>query len=440
MSTISRKHMLSWGLGSLGVAILFNTQNVLLTRFMTDEMGIAAGTAGFLLLVTKLYDAITDPLMGFITDHTESRWGRRRPWIFIGGVGAACSFIYLFNAPTSIGPIIGIFIGLIAYSTFYTMFNVPYLSMPAEMSNIPSERTTLMSWRMRAIGLGQLIGSALAPVMVFWLGGGLSGHGFMALILGVLAMISIALCAMGTAGARQTAPQEKQKLLTWSAVQLIFENRPFLFLLLTKFLQLTATAVSLASTAYFFQHWLGKGFDVLGIYFAIGSVVIIMVQPFWIRMVKRYPKSEIYKVAAIGYALVSFSWYFTDADSGMIDIAIRGIVSGVSSGGLLLMGQAMLPDTIHYDYLRTGLRREGIFAGLYTTAEKISFAIGGAMAGLLLQFFGYRSSVSGVEVTQSDETIFGIFILSAVIPALLMLLSCVSLNYYRLKESDLAEE
>jgi len=124
----------------------------------------------------------------------------------------------------------------------------------------------------------------------------------------------------------------------------------------------------------------------------------------------------------------------------MIDIAIRGIVSGVSSGGLLLMGQAMLPDTIHYDYLRTGLRREGIFAGLYTTAEKISFAIGGAMAGLLLQFFGYRSSVSGVEVTQSDETIFGIFILSAVIPALLMLLSCVSLNYYRLKESDLAEE
>lgn len=160
--------MLSWGLGSLGVAILFNTQNVLLTRFMTDEMGIAAGTAGFLLLVTKLYDAITDPLMGFITDHTESRWGRRRPWIFIGGVGAACSFIYLFNAPTSIGPIIGIFIGLIAYSTFYTMFNVPYLSMPAEMSNIPSERTTLMSWRVRAIGLGQLIGSALAPVMVFW--------------------------------------------------------------------------------------------------------------------------------------------------------------------------------------------------------------------------------------------------------------------------------
>ena len=440
MSKIKKKHMFSWGLGSLGVAILFNTQTVLLTRYMTDELGIAAGTAGFLLLISKLYDAVTDPLMGWITDRTQTRWGRRRPWIFIGGIGAASSFMYLFNLPSNLSAINGIFIGLIAYSTFYTMFNVPYLSMPAEMSNIPSERATLISWRVRAIGLGQLIGSALAPAMVFWLGGGLGGHASMAMVLGVLAMISITLCSIGTGGARQTIPKEKQKLLTSRSIQLILDNRPFLFLILTKFLQLTATAISLASTAYFFQYWLGKTFDILGIYFAIGSVAIIIVQPFWIRMAKRYPKSELYKIAAIGYSLVSFTWYFTDAGSGMLDIAIRGVIFGVFSGGLLLMGQAMLPDTIQYDYQKTGMRREGIFAGLYTTAEKVSFAIGGAMAGLILQFFGYQSSLSGEVAVQSDETIFGIFILSAIIPALLMLLSCVSLNYYRLKESDLAEE
>ena len=104
------------------------------------------------------------------------------------------------------------------------------------------------------------------------------------------------------------------------------------------------------------------------------------------------------------------------------------------------MGQAMLPDTIHYDFQKTGLRREGIFAGLYTTAEKLSFAIGGAMAGFLLQYFGYRSSMSKQIVLQSEETVFGIFILSAFIPAVLMSLSCVPLHFYRLKESDLAKE
>ena len=142
--------MLSWGLGSLGVAILFNTQTVLLTRFMTDEMGIAASTAGFLLLVSKLYDAVTDPVMGYITDHTDSKWGRRRPWIFLGGVGSACSFIYLFNIPSSLSAITGVFIGLIAYSTFYTIFNVPYLSMPAQMSTDPNDRSALIAWRVRA--------------------------------------------------------------------------------------------------------------------------------------------------------------------------------------------------------------------------------------------------------------------------------------------------
>lgn len=440
MASIQKKHMLSWGLGSLGVAILFNTQTVLLTRFMTDEMGIAASTAGFLLLISKLYDAVTDPVMGYITDNTDSKWGRRRPWIFLGGVGSACSFIYLFNIPSSLSAITGVFIGLIAYSTFYTIFNVPYLSMPAEMSTDPNDRSALIAWRVRAIGLGQLIGTSLAPAMVIWLGGGLAGHGFMALILGILAMISIIMCAIGTGGAKQTIPQDKQKLLTWNSIKLIFENKPFLFLILTKFLQLTGTAISLGTTAYLFQYWLGKTFYELSLYFAIGSVVIILVQPFWIKMIKRYPKSELYKVAAVGFALVACSWYFTDSNAGALDIVLRGGIYGIFTGGLLLMGQAMLPDTIHYDFQKTGLRREGIFAGLYTTAEKLSFAIGGAMAGFLLQYFGYRSSMSKQIVLQSEETVFGIFILSAFIPAVLMSLSCVPLHFYRLKESDLAKE
>ena len=98
--------------------------------------------------------------------------------------------------------------------------------MPAEMSTDPNDRSALIAWRVRAIGLGQLIGTSLAPAMVIWLGGGLTGHGFMALILGILAMISIIMCAIGTGGAKQTIPQDKQKLLTWNSIKLIFENKP----------------------------------------------------------------------------------------------------------------------------------------------------------------------------------------------------------------------
>ena len=262
---IQQKHVLSWGLGSLGVAIFFNTQTVLLTRFMTDELGIAAGVAGLLLLLSKLYDAVTDPLMGWITDRTKSKWGRRRPWLIIGGVGTAMAFIYLFNVPSNISVITAIFIGLIAYSTFYTIFNVPYLAMPAEMSTLPLERTRLVAWRVRAIGMGQLIGSSFAPMMVFWFGGGRSAHGKMAIILGFVAMIAIIFCFLGTKGANQTVPKLKTKLSLKDSTKLILENKPFLFLIITKFLQLTATAIMLASMAYFFQHWLKKEFNDLGL-------------------------------------------------------------------------------------------------------------------------------------------------------------------------------
>ncbi|HJP43143.1 MAG TPA: glycoside-pentoside-hexuronide (GPH):cation symporter [Gammaproteobacteria bacterium] len=437
---ISLKHVIGWSIGSLGVAILFNTQTVLLTRYMTDELGIAAGVAATLLLISKLYDAATDPLMGWITDHTKSRWGRRRPWLLVGGLGSALAFIYLFNLPSGISSIAAVFIGLIAYSTFYTIFNVPYLAMPAEMSSVPAERTRLISWRVKAIGMGQLIGASLAPIMVFWFGSGQTGHAKMALILGSVAAAALVLCFLGTKGVHQTSPESSNRIDWREAVALIRANRPFLLLILTKLLQLTATAISLASMAYFFQHGLGRGLKDLGTYFALSSIVIILIQPVWVRLAKQGGKAKLYAIAAIGFVAIALSWFWTGTGTSMTSILVRSALSGIFVGGLLLMGQSLLPDTIHYDWQQNGLRREGIFAGIYTTVEKLSFALGGVTAGFILQFIGYQSSLSGELVIQTASAVSGIYFLSVVAPAILMLLSCIPLMYYPLKESDLTTD
>lgn len=124
----------------------------------------------------------------------------------------------------------------------------------------------------------------------------------------------------------------------------------------------------------------------------------------------------------------------------MTSILVRSALSGIFVGGLLLMGQSLLPDTIHYDWQQNGLRREGIFAGIYTTVEKLSFALGGVTAGFILQFIGYQSSLSGELVIQTASAVSGIYFLSVVAPAILMLLSCIPLMYYPLKESDLTTD
>lgn len=426
-------------MGSLGVAILFNTQTVLLTRFMTDEMGIAAGVAGALLAFSKLYDAVTDPLMGWLSDRTTSRWGRRRPWILIGGIGSALSFIYLFNPPQGLNAVAAMAIGLVAYATFYTLFNVPYLAMPAEMSSDHSERTRLVSWRVKAIGAGQLIGAALAPIMVFKFGGGVGGHGSMAQVLGAVALLALLMCFFGTRGVRSTQAVNTSHIGWREALALVVANTPFLMLILTKLLQLTAVAISLAAMAYFFREGMGRGFQDLGTYFAVNSIIVILVQPLWVRL-SRGGKARLYSISAIGFSAVTISWFYADATTGMTGILLRSAISALFVGGLLLMGQAMLPDTIHYDWQKTGLRREGIFAGIYTTVEKLSFALGGVCAGMLLQWYGYQSTVSGQVVEQTETAIHGIYIMTAIVPALLMLLSCIPLALYPLKESELRQE
>ena len=133
-----------WGLGTLGVAVLFNATSFLLLRFLTDFAGLAAAAAGLAIALSKVYDAITDPVMGVVSDRTRTPWGRRRPYLFLGGLACGAAFALLFHAPALGGgeaSLALVFLLLLVYATAYTVFNVPYLAMPAEMTDSYHERT-----------------------------------------------------------------------------------------------------------------------------------------------------------------------------------------------------------------------------------------------------------------------------------------------------------
>ncbi|MGI9233435.1 MAG: MFS transporter, partial [Woeseiaceae bacterium] len=122
-----------WGLGSLGLAVILNTLNVLLIAYLTLVVGIEPALAGSLILLAKLYDVVTDLPMGWLTDRTRSRWGARRPYLFVAGLLTPIALILLFSPPSG-DPVTYVVAALLLYATGYTLFNVPYLSMPAEMS------------------------------------------------------------------------------------------------------------------------------------------------------------------------------------------------------------------------------------------------------------------------------------------------------------------
>ncbi len=427
---------LGWGVGTLGISIIFNTINVLLARYATDWLGIAAGTFAAIFSASKLFDAAIDPAIGLLSDRTRSRWGRRRPWLAAGSILCAAGFVALFFLPSTAETPHALSIcaaALAVYALGYAIFNVPYMAMPAEMTPGYHERARLMSFRVFAIGLGTIFGIAGAPLLLQVIGSDRAGHRLLALLYGGIALAAMLACARFTSTAAGSEPV-RSALGFRERVRIAASNQPFLLLLAVKTLQLGALAASSLVTVYFFLHVLKRGYGWLGGYGLIISVLLIASTPVWLRLARRIGKRTAYLIASVASALVGLTWYWAGPDEPIAGLVVRAVLGGVISGGLLLMGQAMLPDAIHHDYVRSGgLRREGLFAGFYTTAEKLASAIGVALTGAWLQSQGYLPSLTGGG-EQPASAIAAIYDAMALIPSTLTLASALVLIPYRLDE------
>ncbi len=428
---------INFGAGAMGMAVILNTMGIF-APFMTNFLGIGAKTAATLLLVSKLYDMVTDPLMGVISDRTTTRWGRRRPFLLLGGAISAIGFALVFNPPAidSQALLVAYLLGaLLVTYTGYTIFNIPYLAMPAEMASSYHERTTLMSHRVLFINIGALI-AVSSFAIVEWLGNDRGAHGTMGWAFAILIFLGSAYCFFGTAAARQTSRKEHAYSIG-RQIRTSFENKPLVLLLGAKFSQLLGLAVSSTTGVYFKVAILGLSYGLTTVYLVVNILIIIVCIPAWNMASRRYGKRLIYMASSAGYALVTLSWLLATADDPLSYIFIRAVFLGIFASGILVMGPALLPDAVEYDYLKTGLRREGTLSSFYATVEKLAFAVGPGLTLLFLSLFGYQSGTQGMQIEQPQSAITAIYIGAGMMPAALYGLSLVFLFKHDLSEDTL---
>lgn len=431
---------IGWGLGTLGIAIIFNSVNILIMRFMTDWLGIAAAVAGLLIALSKTYDAILDPIIGNVSDRTKSRWGRRRPYLFAGAFMCGMALPALFSVPgiddvTTRTIYMGVM--LILFSTAYATFNVPYLAMPAEMTDGYHERSYLISFRVIAIGIGQMLGGYLGPTLIARGGGGMEGHNLMGWVLGGLTFSACMMCFIMTGPARRVERDEGERPAYWTQMKMAWDNKPFVFLMSAKLTQLMSMAISQSVIAYLTSRILKAGEAALAQIFTVTTIGLFVSIALWVRLGRRLGKKRTYLLATVIFALSTATWWFTDEGESPLIYYTRAFIQGFGSAGMMLMGASMLPDTMEYDTRRTGLRREGVFSGIYTMMEKVAFAIGVSMTGIFLGAMGYVESRGGAAVQQPESAILAIYICAAILPAAGMLLSAFFLSFYDLKEEKL---
>ena len=431
--------MIAWGIGTLGPVTVLTATNSLLLRFLTDNYGLAAGMAASLIAFSKFYDAFADVAMGIVSDRTDTRWGRRRPYLIAGAILLAVSILAIFAAPMFADEqarIVYMALILMFYATAYTIFNVPYMAMPGEMTRNYHERTELMRWRVYAVGLAIIIASAIGPKLLGWFGGDAAAYAKMALAFTPIIVLAGVVAFFGTAHAPSTTRTATHAGLI-EQVRSAAGNKPFLVLVLVKFITLMSLGVQ-SIFPFFFQRILGVPNGVLGSYFFWQSAMFLLAPSLWLWCSRRWGKKRTF-MAALALSLpVWISWSFAVEGEPLALVYLRGVIIGISGSGVILMGQSMLPDTMEYDFRRTGLRREGVFAALYTTVEKLSGAIGVALVGTLLGAYGYVQSL-GQGVEQPASALWAIRFAMAYVPAIITLAGMAALFFYDLDERKLED-
>ena len=432
---------LGFGVGTIGVSIMLNTVTAYFPAFMSTVLGQSPEIAGYLLMASKLFDAFADILIGRMSDRTKSRWGRRRPYLLAGAILSSASFLMLFAPPAmSEGLLIPYMAAaLILYSAGYSLFNVPYMTMPSEMTDGFHERTRLLSFRTIFVSIGQLLALAATAALISRGGGGAPGYATMGLVMALVILAAMTATFLGTANTAMIERTAAKPHLSGGQVALLLKNRPFMLLLGAKVFQFLAFASIATTGLLFLLNVLGVGYQGQIVLTVSQNLALALSMPLWVRLGRRIGKRSTYLIGVAIFCVTAASWLFAENGIGTVGLLVRGIVSGVGSGSLILMSVSMLGDTMAYDRALTGLHREGLLSSIIAVIEKTAFALGVAIVGFLLHLAGYIPTFGGKIVAQPVSAVHALYIGYAVIPILMFVANGAFLYFYDLDERKLRD-
>jgi GPH family glycoside/pentoside/hexuronide:cation symporter len=419
-----------------------NIITVLAFRFLTDNLAISAAAAGLMFALVKVYDGILDPAVGAWSDNARTPWGRRLPFLFAGGVLMPIGIAMVFNTP-NFGSVIAaqifLTVALMIHASAYTALTIPGMAMLVEATNSYHERTVLMAYRVFGNSVGMLLGSTIPAWLLSVWGATREGHSMMSMVIAAIVLGAGMGAVLLLRDAPRTEPdpntiRERYSIVTQA--KLAWANLPFRQLAFAHIFVLFGTAVGSMGSAYFSKYVLNFPDSMLGTYYLIVTIGSVGSMPLWVRISKAISKKAAYMLAMTAYGLLHLSWAAMSGDEPLVLLGVLAFCAGLSGGGVILCAYSMMSDAVRYDYITSGLRREGAFAGFTTLFDKLAAAAGIAAMGLFLSEMGYVVSKTG-KVVQPDSAILAVTLCVTAVPAVMMAAAIFAIRNYRLDESTL---
>lgn len=413
-----------YALGNLGCAIPYQAVGAVMLFFYTDVQKLSPIWAAAVMTGYSIYNAINNPIMGYLSDRVKTRWGRRIPFILFGTIPYALFFATLFLAPFDgatqpIPLLLWFIVALFLFETMATVVQTAYYALLPEMFSQFHERTDVAVRMNIFMTVGLIVGAAL-PISL----AGFLGWPAMAILLGLITAgaLLVALRGMFERQSSLNAPD----IPLWQAIKATFVNRSFVTIVIAQTMRHFATSIAASGLAFYTKYSLNvdpaSASIILGVIFIVGALAL---WPWKYFLANRLEPRTTLLIAYTAMGLSTIPLYLANSMAGALATAA---VMGVALAGLLLMGDVTLSDVIDEDDVKTGQRREGMYFGMSGLIITLAYALSSAVFGWVSSAYGYDPLLS----TQPESVALGFRIYMSIPPAVGSLLAIAALLFYPL--------
>jgi GPH family glycoside/pentoside/hexuronide:cation symporter len=441
MEQLKFREKLGYGLGDTASNFFFQVFNIFLLYYYTDIFGLLPAAVGTMFIVTKIVDAVSDPIMGLIADRTNSRWGKFRPYLLWAAIPyGVCGYAMFANPDFSYtGKLI------YAYATYtlmmlaYTAINVPYSALMGVISPSSIERTKVASYRfICAFSAAWLIGTFVTPLKNI-LGGGDEATGFR-LTMAIFAVVSVVLFWICFATTKERVTPQQTDTNVRADFKALLSNGPWISLFIAAILTLMNIAVRNGTLLYYFKYYVGDDgtplfliFDKTAVFLSLGLMAMIAGIAFTKSLCDRFEKRSLLIALTLLNAISMAVFYVIPPEQYWLMVAINCLGAFVI-GPTPALVWAMYADCADYGEWKSGRRTTALLFSTVQFAQKLGLAVGAGLAGIILSLFGFVAN----EV-QSATSMAGIRFMFSILPAVLAVMGAAAIIFYRIDRNKIRE-
>lgn len=432
---------IGYGMGDMASNFYMGFFNIFLLYYYVDVWGISPAGAATMFLVTKIIDAVSDPTMGIIADRTETRWGKYRPYLLWMAIPYALLGYLLFLGPdlSATGKLIFAYVSYSLVMLAYTAINVPYSALLAVISPLSSERTKATQFRFIFASLGTLVVGASAKPLVDWLGGGDELLGFR-LTIALFAVLSIAMFLFTFFSTQERIQPEKHETSIKEDMDVLIQNRSWIILAVCSILIVVGLVARISSTAFYTKYtmlfgdekvlwWMDHTSLIITCGF-VGQLFGALISPTLLRYMD---KKKLMIYANVVFGVSSIMTYFLDPSQYALTVAMYTL--GIFAFGVIItLLFAMYTDCSEYGEWVSGHNSAGLTVSASMFSLKFGSAVGSAIPGYLLGWYGFVKDQ--VQTEQAQE---GISMMWNIVPALFFIVAAVLMIFYQLDRETMTK-